>query len=458
MILGCLKWGDTVNGVMEMSKDEKKAYECVMRRRYSAVRLKKGRGRVLDEFCGLTGLSRKHAIKSLSPKRAPSGRRGCPPGGTREGAWMLVRLWKLSDMMCGKLLKAILPELLASVGRREAVPEGVVREVLRMSAATIDRRLRRAKAAFPGRGRRRRASLDEHRREIPLKVDVWPEAYPKEPGYVEVDTVAHCGGSMAGSFAWTVTMTDVATHWTELRAVWNKGAAGVCGALGAFVAESPFEVLMLNSDNGGEFVNAHIKRHFSQYLPAVVRTRSRSYRKNDNAHVEQKNGVQVRALYGHGRIGDEALIPLMNRINRVQGLVKNLFTPTMRLLSKERAGAKYVKRYEKAPKTPARRVLESPRVSAADRQKVLALLAEHDIQDLRERLNADLRLLARKLAAAPSGATSEGRPNRPLDGPGPRPPPSKAKGRAAALPLSPPPAPINRRQKKTTPNFGVVFI
>ena len=458
MILGCLKWGDTVNGVMEMSKDEKKAYECVMRRRYSAVRLKKGRGRVLDEFCGLTGLSRKHAIKSLSPKRAPSGRRGCPPGGTREGAWMLVRLWKLSDMMCGKLLKAILPELLASVGRREAVPEGVVREVLRMSAATIDRRLRRAKAAFPGRGRRRRASLDEHRREIPLKVDVWPEAYPKEPGYVEVDTVAHCGGSMAGSFAWTVTMTDVATHWTELRAVWNKGAAGVCGAVAGYISDAPFDVTMFNSDNGGEFINGHIKRHFSQYLPAVIRTRSRSYRKNDNAHVEQKNAVQVRALCGHGRIGDESLIPLMNRINVCQGLLKNLFTPTMRLLSKERVGSKYVKRHEKEPKTPARRVLESSGVSDDDKGKVRALLAEHDIQDLRERLNADLRFLARKLAAAPAGATSEGRPNRPSDGSGPRPPPSKARGRAAALPLSPPPAPINRRQKKTAPNFGVVFI
>lgn len=458
MNLGCLKWGDTVKGVMEMSKDEKKAYECVMRRRYSAVRLKKGRGRVLDEFCGLTGLSRKHAIKSLSPKRAPSGRRGCPPGGTREGAVMLVRLWRLSDMMCGKLLKAILPELLASVGRREAVPGEVTREVLRMSAATIDRRLRKAKAACPGRGRRRRSSLEEHRREIPLKVDVWPEAYPKEPGYVEVDTVAHCGGSMAGSFAWTVTMTDVATHWTGLRTVWNKGAAGVCGAVAEFISDAPFGVAMLNSDNGGEFINGHIKRHFSQYLPTVFRTRSRSYRKNDNAHVEQKNGVQVRALYGHGRIGDGSLIPLMNRMNVCQGLLKNLFTPTMRLLSKERVGSKYVKRYEKVPKTPAKRVIESPLVSAGDKLKVLAMLAANDIMDLREALDADLRLLAKKLAAAPMGATSEGRPNRPLDGPGPRPPSSKARGRAAALPLSPPPAPINRRQKKTAPIFGVVFI
>ena len=441
-----------------MSKEESVAYWGIMRRRYAATRRKKGRGLVLDEFCEVTGLTRKHAIKALSPKKCPAGRRGCPSGGTPEGTALLTRLWKVSDMMCGKLLKAILPELLASLRRREAVPEEAGREVLGMSAATVDRRLRKVKAESPGRGRRRRSSLEEHRREIPLKVDVWPESYPKEPGYVEVDTVAHCGGSMAGSFVWTVTMTDVATHWTELWAVWNKGAVGVCGAISEFIAGAPFDTRMLNSDNGGECINGHIKRHFSQYLAAVLRTRSRSYRKNDNAHVEQKNGVQVRALYGHGRIDDGALIPLMNRINVCQGLLKNLFTPTMRLLSKERVGAKYVKRYEKEPKTPARRVLESPLVSEEKRAKVRALLAQNDIMDLRAALDADLRRLARKLAAAPSGATSEGRPNRPSDGSGPRPPPSKARGRAAALPLSPPPAPINRRQKKTTPNFGVVFI
>ena len=444
---------------MEMSKEEKKSYFGVMRRRYAMMRTRRARGRVLDEFCGMTGLTRKHAIKALSAKRRPCRRRGCPPGGTPEGSALLARLWRLSDMMCGKLLKAILPELLASLGRRETVPGAVSLEVLRMSAATVDRRLRKAKAScLGGRGRRRRSSLDEHRREIPLKVDVWPEAYPKEPGHVEVDTVAHCGGSMAGSFVWTLTWTDVATQWTCLKCVWNKGAVAVCGAISEFILEAPFDTKMLNSDNGGECINGHIKRHFSQFLPSVVRTRSRSYRKNDKAHVEQKNGAQVRALYGYGRIGDESLIPLMNRINMAQGLLKNLFTPTMRLLSKERAGSKHVKRYEKEPKTPAQRVLESPHVSEGNKAKVRALLAMNDIIDLRERIDADLRLLAKKLAAAPSGATSEGSPRRPSDALGPLPPSSKARGMAAALPLSPPPAPNNRRQMKTTPDFGVVFI
>jgi len=444
---------------MEMSKEEKRAYFGVMRRRYAVMRTKRARASVLDEFCGMTGLTRKHAIKALSPKRRPCRRRGCPPGGTPEGSALLARLWRLSDMMCGKLLKAILPELLASLERREAVPGEVSREILRMSAATIDRRLRKVKAAcLGGRGRRRRSSLDEHRREIPLKVDVWPEAYPKTPGYIQVDTVAHCGGSMAGNFVWTLTCTDVATQWTGLKSVWNKGAVGVCGAIAEYISEAPFVTLMLNSDNGGECINGHIKRHFSEFLPSVVRTRSRSYRKNDNAHVEQKNGAQVRTLYGHGRIGDGSLIQLMNRINMAQGLLKNLFTPTMRLLSKERVGSKYVKRHEKGPKTPAQRVLESPLVSEEDKAKVRALLAANDIIDLRERIDADLRLLAKKLAVAPSGATSEGSPSRPSDALGPLTPSSKARGRAAALPLEPPPASFIKRQTKTAPNFGVVFI
>ena len=409
-----------------MSKEEKDAYFGVMRRRYAVMRTKRARSRVLDEFCGMTGLTRKHAIKSLSPKRLPCRRRGCPPGGTPEGTALLAQLWKLSDLMCGKLLKAVIDVYLESMRKREDFPDEVCREVLGMSASTIDRRLRGVRAAGgTRRGRRRASSLEAHRREIPLKVDVWPDAYPKTPGYIEVDTVAHCGGSMSGSFAWTLTMTDVGTHWTELRTVWNKGAVAVCCGISDFIKRVPFEVLALNSDNGGECINGHIKRRFAEFLPSVARTRSRSYRKNDNAHVEQKNGAQVRTLYGHGRIDNEGLLPLMNRINVCQALIKNLFTPTMRLLSKERVGAKYIKRFEKQPKTPAQRVLEAPEVPEATKETVRAMIAAHDIIDLRERMNADLRLLARKLAVAPAGATPKGRPGCSASIPGPRPSASK---------------------------------
>lgn len=402
-----------------MSKEEKRTYFAVVCRRYALMRTKRARSRVLDDFCGTTGLTRKHAIKILSPERRPRDRRGRPPGGTPEGTALLARLWRLSDMMCGKLLKAVLEMYLASLREREDIPDEVCREVLGMSASTIDRRLRDEKVGGPGRGRRRASSLDAHRREIPLKVDVWPDSCPKTPGYVEVDTVAHCGGSMSGSFNWTLVMTDVATQWTELRSVWNKGAAAVCDGISSFISRAPFDVIAVNSDNGGECINNHIKRHFSRFLPKVIRTRSRSYRKNDNAHVEQKNGVQVRALYGCARIDDESLLPLMNRINVCQSLIKNLFTPTMRLLSKERVGTKYVKRFEKQPKTPAQRILESPDIPGAKKDAVRAMIAANNIIDLRERMDADLRLLARKLASAPAGAALKSRPEHRLSVPKP---------------------------------------
>jgi len=387
-----------------MSKVEKESILSVTRRRYAMMRTKRARGHILDEFCATTGFSRKHAIKVLSASRSSTGRRGCPRGGTREGTTLLVKLWKLSDMMCGKLLKEVVRHYLASLRRREVLLDEACEEVLGMSASTIDRRLRAVKAKTGGGKRRRRESLDMHRREIPLKIESWPEAYPKEPGWIEADTVAHCGGSMAGSFNWTLTLTDVATAWTELRSVWNKGAEGIRDSVGEFIAVAPFDVHAFNSDNGPEFLNSQLKTLFNTLQGKVIRTRSRSYRKNDNAHVEQKNSVQVRALFGYGRIDDPTLLPLMNRINKLQGLIKNLFTPTMRLLSKERIGARYCKRYEKTPKTPAQRVLESPSVSEENKEKVREMLAKHDICELRARLNTELRLLAKALNH-PAGAS-----------------------------------------------------
>ena len=393
-----------------MSKEEKSHYLSIMRRRYAHMRTKKARGRVLDDFCALTGLSRKHSIQTLSPQKLQSKRRGCPSGGTPEGTGLLIHLWELSDMLCSKLLVVVIPELLRSMRHHQPVCDRAAAEVLKMSAATIDRRLRPIKAADPRRSKRRRSSLDEHRRAIPLKIDVWPQEGPDRPGYLEVDTVAHCGGSMAGSFAWTLTITDIDTQWTETRSVWNRGGAAVCQALAYSAAAMPFPLLFLNSDNGGEVLNAHIARYCAQHLPQVRRSRSRGYCKNDNAHVEQKNGARVRALYGHGRIADPSLIDPMNEINALDGLIKNLHIPTMRLVSKERVGAKWIKRFEKIPKTPAQRVLESKFVSEEDKNKVRRMLEENDLIEIRTTLQMKINQLARKLTAAPAGAGSERAP------------------------------------------------
>ena len=206
-----------------MSKSEKTSHLAISRRRYALMRTKKAKGRILNEYCEVTGQSRKHAIKALGPKKRPAKRRGCPTGGTREGTALLVKLWTLSDMLCGKLLKQVLGLYLDSLRRQQSVSLDACAEVLGMSASTIDRRLQAEKTRSGGNRRRRQSSLAQHRREVPLKVDTWPESYPKEPGWIEADTVAHCGGSMAGSFIWTLTLTDVGSGWTCLDRVSQKG-------------------------------------------------------------------------------------------------------------------------------------------------------------------------------------------------------------------------------------------
>lgn len=394
-----------------MTKAEREIHLAITRRRYTHLRTKKAKGRILDEYCEMSGHSRKHAIKALSPKKTPSRRRGCPPGGTHEGTALLVKLWTLSDRLCGKLLKPVLGLYLDSLRRRQSLSSGACAEVLSMSAATIDRRLRVVKARSGGNPHRRQSSLAQHRREVPLKVDTWPEAYPKEPGWIEADTVAHSGGSMAGSFIWTLTMTDVGSGWTGLDSVWNKGARGVRDAIDVFIREAPFTVVAFNSDNGGEFFNGHLKAYFASRCRTIRRSRSRRWQKNDNAHVEQKNGVLVRGLFGYGRIDDPDLLPMMKQIDRTQCLIKNLFTPTMRLLSKERQGSKCIKRYEGAPKTPAQRLLESPRVSEENKESIRRLIRTHDICELKASLDAQIRLLAKQLNH-PSGASGDTLPRR----------------------------------------------
>ena len=403
-----------------MSYDEKSKYNSVMRRRYAAMITKTAKGRVLDDFCGVTGLSRKHAIKTLRKRSGSSRKRGRPSGGTKGGTALLVKAWKLSDMLCGKLLKVVLSMYLDSIEHQKPISLAVRKEVLKMSASTIDRRLRSVKVKTGISRTRRATSLSAHRREIPLKIDIWPEQYPKHPGWIEVDTVAFCGGSMKGSFVWGLTMTDVGSAWTRIRCVWNKGAVGVCSCVQDFITEVPFKVIAMNSDNGGEFINGHLKHEFSEYLPSVIRTRSRSYRKNDNAHVEQKNCIHVRQLFGYGRIELLNELPLMNDICRTQELIKNLFTPTMRLLSKERHGSRYIKKYEKTPKTPAQRLLESPGVSDKNKAVISQMVKDNDICILRSKLNKDLRKLAVILAKSPAGETTSARPKHPPGASGPR--------------------------------------
>ncbi len=196
---------------------------------------------------------------------------------------------------------------------------------------------------------------------IPIKTDHWDVT---QPGFLEADTVAHGGDSTSGDFVWSITLTDILTGWTEIRATWNKGAEGVLEQIKNIEKMLPFSLKGFDCDNGSEFLNWHLLCYFSENRKSAVQfTRSRPYKKNDNAHVEQKNWTHVRHLFGYGRFDDSRLVDMMNDLYQNEwSLYQNHFMPTQKLLEKIKVNSKYKRKYSKA-KTAYERLLESSDVN-----------------------------------------------------------------------------------------------
>ena len=346
-----------------MGKNERQAYLKAIRSRYRRAP-RKSKAAILDEFCAVCDYHRKYAIKLLNQSGRPRTQRRAGRPATYASAALLTalkRIWFASDQMCSKKLKAALPLWLPFYDTAyEPLAADVKLQLLGISPATIDRLLKpvRAKATRKGLCGTRPGSLLKN--QIPIRTHHWDIT---QPGYLEADTVAHCGNSLAGNFAWSLTLTDILTTWTEIRATWNKGAAGVCDQIAAIEAQLPFTLLGFDCDNGSEFLNHHLLRYFSGRPQEVGFTRSRPYRKNDNAHVEQKNWTHVRQLFGYDRIDDVTLIPLMNDLYANEwSLYQNHFCPGMKLVDKQRVNARYTKTYD-APKTPYQRLLDSGHIT-----------------------------------------------------------------------------------------------
>jgi hypothetical protein len=318
---------------------------------------RKEKGQILDEFVAATGYHRKWALGLLrqGPPRARGGRGGRPRVYSALVVGALRQVWEASGELCGKRLAPFLEELVLALEAEGAVElEAAVREpLLQMSAATIDRRLR------PFRLQQRRG-LGTTKPGTLLKQQVPVQTYTpwdeQRLGFVEIDLVAHCGTTTAGHYVNTLTVTDVATGWTECAAVWGKGQAAVCGALEQIREGLPFPLLGIDSDNGSEFLNAHLVRWCEQ--EQLTFTRSRPYWKNDQAHVEQKNWSVVRRLLGYDRYETEAALALLQCVYRGLRLWTNHWQPVLKLVGKEREGAKVRKQYDIA-QTPYRRVLAS---------------------------------------------------------------------------------------------------
>jgi len=354
------------------------------------------RSGLLDEFCSMTGYHRKYAINLLNRRGEGATEK---PGRRRRVTYsdqsirILEVIWKASGHPWSVRLKALLPLWLPWARKRFAAltPE-VERELVSISARQIDRRLKEKKRELKRRwyGRTKPGSLLRH--QIPVKTDSWDV---DEPGFTEIDLVAHCGPSASGEFGHTLNLTDIYTGWVESRQVLGKSEAVVCGALEEIRRCLPFTLKGIDSDNGSEFINHHLfgycGKHHLQF------TRGRPYKKDDNAHIEQKNWTHVRKLFGWERYDTPEVLEAMNGLCREDlSRMMNLFQPSVKLTEKCRIGSRLTRRYD-APQTPLDRLVASyANRPLPPRVKRLQVLRQHlDPFELSERIETTLTRIER---------------------------------------------------------------
>lgn len=316
--------------------------------------------KILDEFVAVTGMHRKAANRRLrAGYQMGRERRGRKRTYTGAAVSALAEVWRVSNCICGKRLKPFLPEMVKALERHDelTLDEDTKGLLLQMSAATIDRRLRRFRNR-QGRGRSTTKPGTLLKHSIPIRTFAdWDDA---KPGFLEMDLVAHCGESTEGQYLNTLTATDVTTAWTECFVLPHRSQLAVSAALDELHQRLPFPLLGADCDNDGAFINGTLTRYFEQHQ--VTFTRSRPYEKNDQAFVEQKNGAIVRQFVGYRRYTSAAAVDLLEAIYRDLHAYINFFQPVLKLIYKERRGARVYKKYDEA-KTPHQRAMLSPDVS-----------------------------------------------------------------------------------------------
>jgi hypothetical protein len=288
------------------------------------------------------------------------------------------------------LLKAALPEWLAHQERRGApLPEALKEKLLLISPAQIDRLLRPARVQHPKKG------LSSTRPGTLLRHAVPTRSGPPDTrrlGSVEADTVAHCDDTTQGDYVNSLTFTELFSGWTENRAIWNKSADAVLAQLQQLEEEVPFPMKDFHTDNGGEFLNWALHRHLKSRPQQMPWTRSRPYRKNDNAHCEQKNWTHVRQLFGHDRFEHPELVALMNDLYAQEwSQFTNHFKPTFKLFKRQKINGKTKRTYETRPQTPYQRLLASPEIPEPTKTKLRSQHAQLNPWSLRKSIELKLK-------------------------------------------------------------------
>jgi len=335
---------------------------------------KKIKIKILDEFTAATGLHRKAAIRLLNRQSTPVGRKrpGRPRLYSLEAMAALKVAWEATDRLCSKRFRPFLPELVDILRRKGelSLTEETEAQLCRMSASTIDRILRRWRGNGPrhGLGTTKPGTLLKNA--IPVRTfSEWSES---KPGFLEVDLVAHCGDSTEGFYLTTLSTVDVATGWYEPVAVWGKGQDRVGGAVYDVRQRLPMPMLGLDSDNGSEFINQSLYDYCRRN--AITFTRSRSYKKNDSCHVEQKNWSVVRRTIGYDRFNSKAAFKALDDVYTLIRLYVNFFQPVLKLVGKSRHGAKVRKVYDTA-QTPYQRLLSSGVLTEQKKRELAAIYA-----------------------------------------------------------------------------------
>ena len=361
-----------------MTPQEKRCIIEFLGARYRRSK-KRGKGEILSELSERFGISRRQARRLLGERkpgrpRKPAGRGRPLKYGDGEFISALITVWRTTRYMCGRHLKAAIPDWVSPIEEdRGAFPEAVRQKLFEISAPTIDRILRPHKAqkgiSFTRSG--------GFRDQIEIQESIWNI---EEPGHFETDTVAHCGGSMLGDFINSLVMVDIAMTWTEARAVFGRASKPVVYAIEDIESSLPFPILGYDADNGGEVLNQHILRYFrneriERNRSPVKITRSREYKKNDNAHVEQRNNSVARRWLGYERMDFVEIVPLVNfYYSQIVCPLMNHFFPSFKLKDKIRIKSRTRRIYDD-PVTPYARVMASPHVS--DERKLL-LKAQHE--------------------------------------------------------------------------------
>jgi len=407
--------------------------------------------RILDEFCRVTGYHRKSALRLLNgplPARRPPAPRRRPPTYGLRVIQVLAAIWRAAGYPWSVRLKALLPLWLPWARPRFRLTPTLEAQLLRLSPRQMDRRLAayRRPGATGRYGRTKPGTLLKHH--IPLRTDRWDVTVP---GFTEIDLVAHSGESGDGEFAHSLNLTDIHTTWVETRAVLGRGQHAVRAALEAMRQTLPFRLQGIDSDNGSEFINAHLVRYCEHH--GIQFTRGRPYKKDDNAHIEQKNWTHVRKLVGYVRYDSPEAVAALNALYQHElRLFQNLFLPSVKLVRKTRVGARIRRVYDR-PQTPFERVQACPEavpVRVAHLQHLRATLDPFALAEAIDQQLSRLYALAHRRAVplSPAARTLTDRSpaaHRPREGRLPSGTPQPTGSRSGAVPV-----PASRENRVTS--------